>query len=166
MSNSKASFFISEGGTDFLFPKVEYKWCCQHNSSAGSNFSGKVNWFLTKSTINSSWMVCKNRSLQCWTNSCSRPANKLRPTGKSLFKAATIRLDEASLLLPPAPLALAFFFLAFPFPPPRPELSPKGPVSYFFADNFQVLPSQAKSSCQGKKVVIDVGVCSFNEAEG
>ena len=49
-------------------------------------------------------------------------------------------------------------------PPPRPELSPKGPVSYFFADNFQVLPSQAKSSCQGKKVVIDVGVCSSDEA--
>ena len=44
-------------------------------------------------------------------------------------------------------------------PPPRPELSPKGPVSYFFADHFQVLPSQAKSSCQGKKVVIDVRVC-------
>ena len=49
-------------------------------------------------------------SLQCWTNSCSLPANKLRPTGNSLFRHATIKLAAISLSLS---LFLSRFFFFF-----------------------------------------------------
>ena len=58
------------------------------------------------------FVTCKNLSLQCWTNSCSLPAKRLRPTGSSLLRAATIRLEVASL---PLAAPLSFSFLTFFF---------------------------------------------------
>ena len=52
----------------------------------------------------------KNLSLQCCTISCSLPANKFNPTGKSRFRAATIKLEEASL-----PFSRFFSFFTFFF---------------------------------------------------
>lgn len=55
-------------------------------------------------------LTARNFSLQCWTISCSRPAKRLRPTGRRRLRQATIREDASSLslssFLPPA----RFFF--------------------------------------------------------
>ncbi len=52
----------------------------------------------------------RNLSLECCTNSCSLPANKFKPTGRSLLRAATMRVDDASF-----PFCFPFSFFSFFF---------------------------------------------------
>lgn len=54
-------------------------------------------------------LTFKKRSLQCCTNSCSLPANKLRPTGSKRFKHATIKDAWISFALSRF-LSRCFFF--------------------------------------------------------
>ncbi len=83
--------------------KLHSAWCY----AEFRNFQCYVECRCTESII-----TCRNLSLQCWTSSCSLPANRFRPTGSNLFKAATMRLEDASL---PFFLSLSLSFLTFFF---------------------------------------------------
>lgn len=120
----------------FFEPSFEYKWCCQDIESDGSILSGSVNCVLAKSTISCSatfydhsskilLVVCfylflddkidtfKKRSLQCCTNSCSRPGKRLSPTGKRRLRQATI--SDAAISFPLSRLrSRDFFFFCKP----------------------------------------------------
>ncbi len=43
------------------------------------------------------FLTIRNLSFECCTSSCSLPAKRFNPTGRSRFRAATTREEDASL---------------------------------------------------------------------